>query len=37
MEVLSRIMKGVPDEEVERMVFTNVVDLYDIDVTKLPS
>jgi hypothetical protein len=29
-------MEGVPEDEVERMCFGNVVDLYKIDVAKLP-
>lgn len=37
MEVLGRIMAGVPQEEVERMCFNNVVALYGIDVAKLPA
>ena len=37
MSVLERIMAGVPREDVERMCFQNVVDLYQIDVTKLPA
>lgn len=36
MAVLRRIMTGVPEDEVERMCFQNVVDLYQIDVAKLP-
>ena len=36
MAILERIMAGVPHDEVERMCFTNVVDLYGIDVSKLP-
>jgi predicted TIM-barrel fold metal-dependent hydrolase len=34
---LDRIMKGVPDYERERMVWGNVVDLYNIDISKLPA
>ena len=30
-------MAGVPDDERERMVLGNVVDLYNIDVAKLPA
>lgn len=37
MPVLERIMAGVPEEEVERMCFKNVVELYHVDVTKLPA
>ena len=29
MTVLQKIMDGVPDEEVERMCFSNAVELYD--------
>jgi hypothetical protein len=36
MPVLRRFMAGVPKDEVERMCFKNVVDLYQIDVSKLP-
>ncbi len=34
---LDRIMKGVPDQERERMVWGNVIDLYNIDTSKLPA
>jgi predicted TIM-barrel fold metal-dependent hydrolase len=37
MEVLGRIMEGVPEPEVQRICFDNVVDLYHIDVSKLPA
>lgn len=37
MEVLSRVMEGVPAEEVEQMCWSNVVDLYRIDTSKLPA
>ena len=37
MTVLQKIMSGVPDDEVERMCFANAVELYKIDVTKLPA
>jgi predicted TIM-barrel fold metal-dependent hydrolase len=37
MEVLGRIMEGVPEPEVERICFQNAVDLYNIDVSKLPA
>jgi uncharacterized protein len=36
MATLDRIMDGVPESEVEQMTFGNVVELYDIDVDKLP-
>ena len=29
-------MAGVPADEIEKMVFTNTVELYNIDVSKLP-
>lgn len=35
--ILDRIMAGVPDAERERMVWGNVIDLYNIDVAKLPA
>ena len=34
MEILDEIMAGVPEEEVEKMVYGNVRELYDI---KLPA
>jgi predicted TIM-barrel fold metal-dependent hydrolase len=37
METLDKIFVGVPDEERERMCFTNTVQLYDIDVAALPA
>ena len=37
MTTLQKIMDGVPDDEVERMCFSNAVELYDIDVSKLPA
>jgi predicted TIM-barrel fold metal-dependent hydrolase len=37
MPILERIMAGVPHDEVERMCFGNVVELYGIDVSKLPA
>lgn len=37
MAVLSRIMAGVPAADVERICFQNAVDLYHIDVSKLPA
>ena len=35
--ILDRIMEGVPDDEREQMVWGNVVDLYNIDTSKLPA
>ena len=35
--ILDRIMDGVPDDEREKMVWGNVVDLYNIDTAKLPA
>jgi predicted TIM-barrel fold metal-dependent hydrolase len=37
MTTLKKIMDGVPGDEVERMCFSNAVELYDIDVAKLPT
>jgi predicted TIM-barrel fold metal-dependent hydrolase len=37
MPTLKRIMAGVPEAEVEQMCFNNVVELYNIDVSKLPA
>jgi hypothetical protein len=37
MAELDRIMVGVPDEERRQMCFDGVVDLYGIDVSKLPA
>jgi predicted TIM-barrel fold metal-dependent hydrolase len=37
MSALDQIFAGVPDEERERMVFGNTIDLYNIDVAKLPA
>ncbi len=37
MPILKRIMAGVAEEEVERMCFKNVVELYQVDVAKLPA
>ena len=37
MTTLQKIMDGVPDDEVERMCFSNAVELYGIDVSKLPA
>jgi uncharacterized protein len=34
---LDRIMAGVPDDEREKMVWSNVIKLYNIDVAKLPA
>lgn len=36
MATLQRCMAGVPEAEIETMVFTNTVNLYNIDVAKLP-
>lgn len=35
--ILDRIMTGVPDAEREKMVWGNVIELYDIDTSKLPA
>ncbi|MFV0260546.1 MAG: amidohydrolase family protein [Acidimicrobiales bacterium] len=35
--ILDRIMEGVPDDERERMVWGNVLDLYNIDPDRLPA
>jgi predicted TIM-barrel fold metal-dependent hydrolase len=37
MEVLDKIMAGVPDDERERMCFRNAVELYRVDLDKLPA
>jgi predicted TIM-barrel fold metal-dependent hydrolase len=37
MEALDRIFAGVPDAERERMCWSNAVELYGIDTTKLPA
>jgi hypothetical protein len=37
MTVLQKIMADVPDTEVERMCFSNAVELYNVDVAKLPA
>lgn len=37
MSALDQIFAGVPDPERERMVFSNTIDLYHIDVAKLPA
>jgi predicted TIM-barrel fold metal-dependent hydrolase len=37
MSILDRIMDGVPDDERQKMVWDNVVELYGIDTTKLPA
>ena len=37
MTTLQKIMDGVPDDEIERMCFSNAVELYKIDVSKLPA
>ena len=37
MGVLSDVLKGVPDDEKEKMVWSNVIGLYNIDVSKLPA
>lgn len=36
MSALERVMKGVPEDEIERMCFGTVTELYRIDTTKLP-
>jgi hypothetical protein len=36
METLDKIFVGVPDDERERLCFTNTVRLYNIDVDALP-
>ncbi|MBV1906397.1 MAG: amidohydrolase [Pseudomonadales bacterium] len=35
--ILDRVMEGVPEAEVEQLCFQNAVDLYNIDVSKLPA
>jgi predicted TIM-barrel fold metal-dependent hydrolase len=37
MPTLRRIMAGVPQDEVERMCFSNTIELYKIDPNKLPA
>ncbi len=37
MKVLDEVMAGVPQAEREQMVWSNVIDLYDIDQSKLPA
>ncbi|MCP5024935.1 MAG: amidohydrolase [Actinomycetia bacterium] len=37
MQTLTEVFQGVPDDEVEQMVWSNVVDLYNIDTSKLPA
>ncbi len=37
MDVLDDVLSGVPEDEKEKMVWSNVVDLYNIDVSKLPA
>jgi predicted TIM-barrel fold metal-dependent hydrolase len=37
MAVLARVMKDVPEAEVEQMCFKTAVDLYRVDVSKLPA
>jgi predicted TIM-barrel fold metal-dependent hydrolase len=37
MSTLDRVFEGVPDAERERMVWSNTVDLYGIDTSKLPA
>lgn len=37
MTTLERVFAGVPEAEVEKMVWSNTVDLYGIDTTKLPA
>tara|TARA_R110002073_G_scaffold292707_4_gene458032 strand:- start:40057 stop:41199 length:1143 start_codon:yes stop_codon:yes gene_type:complete len=34
--ILDKIMKGIPENEVEQLCFQNAVDLYNIDTSKLP-
>lgn len=36
-ETLERVMTGVPEDEIAAMTFDNVVELYNIDVSQLPS
>ena len=36
MDALERCMSGVPADEKEKMVWSNTIDLYNIDVSKLP-
>ena len=35
MSILDELFQGVPDDEVQKMVWDNVIDLYDIDTAKL--
>ena len=37
MGILDDVLTGVPDDERQKMVWGNVIDLYDIDVAKLPA
>jgi predicted TIM-barrel fold metal-dependent hydrolase len=37
MTTLDTIMDGVPDDEVQRMCFSNAVELYGVDIAKLPA
>lgn len=37
MAVLKGVFQGVPEDEVERMVWSNAIDLYGIDVSNLPA
>ena len=36
-KILDEIFADVPDDEQEKMVWSNVIDLYNIDVSKLPA
>ena len=37
MPILDRVLEGIPTDEVEKLCFQNAVDLYNIDVNKLPT
>ncbi len=37
MNILADVLKDVPEDEKEKMVWSNVVDLYNIDTSKLPA
>ena len=37
MPTLDRVLAGIPADEVEQLCFQNAVDLYNIDVSKLPA
>ncbi len=37
MPTLERVMAGVPDDEIEQMCFTTATEMYNVDVSKLPT